>query len=84
MMHSEWHRSSHCESGNCVEVSWRKSTQSGADGCVEVADASGSVLVRDSKDPDGPVLVFTEAEWRAFVDGIGELDDRIRPAQAGL
>ena len=43
---------------------WRKSSHSGGTECVEVADG---VQVRDSKDPDGPVLIFTPAEWRAFL-----------------
>jgi hypothetical protein len=32
--------------------------------------------VRDSKDPQGPVLLFTPDEWRAFVGGVrnGEFD----------
>ncbi|WFE52362.1 DUF397 domain-containing protein [Micromonospora sp. WMMD1155] len=49
---------------------WRRSTRSGPDGgnCVEVADnLSGLVAVRDSKDPAGPVLVFTPEAWRTFV-----------------
>jgi len=37
---------------------------------VEVAVANGWVAVRDSKQPAGPVLVFTWAEWTAFVLGI--------------
>jgi hypothetical protein len=44
---------------------------------VEVALSSdGSVGVRDSKDPGGPVLVFTPAEWDAFTGGVrdGEFD----------
>ena len=47
---------------------WRISTHS-ANGstCVQVArNLSGIVAVRDSKDPAGPALVFTPAEWRAF------------------
>jgi hypothetical protein len=35
-----------------------------------VASFGGAVLVRDSKDPDGPVLSFDRDEWRAFVEGI--------------
>lgn len=57
---------------------WRKSTRSGplTDNCVEVAFIDGGVAVRDSKDPDGPVLRFTAAEWTAFVGGAkdGEFD----------
>ena len=47
-----------------VAAAWRKSSYSGANGgnCVEVADGPGSVLVRDSKDPDGPRLAFGLAE----------------------
>lgn len=48
---------------------WRKSTRSGSNGgnCVEVAgNVPGVVAVRDSKDPDGPVLVVAPAAWAAF------------------
>jgi hypothetical protein len=50
-------------------VTWRKSSYSGSNGgnCVEVAALPGNVLaVRDSKNPDGPVLTFSRAEWRSF------------------
>jgi Domain of unknown function (DUF397) len=55
---------------------WRKSRCSATNGCVEVAFLDGPVAVRDSKDQQGPVLVFTQAEWEAFVGGIrdGEFD----------
>lgn len=50
---------------------WRKSTLSSGDGqCVEVANFPEAVVVRDSKNPDGPVLVFSVGEWRAFVGGV--------------
>ncbi len=45
--------------------------------CVEVVVLpDGSVMVRDSKDPQGPSLHFTGAEWDAFLDGAmkGEFD----------
>lgn len=58
---------------------WRKASRSFALGnCVEVApDEGGGVQMRDSKDPAGPVLTFTAAEWEAFMDGArkGEFDD---------
>ncbi|WP_405019048.1 DUF397 domain-containing protein [Kitasatospora sp. NBC_00070] len=50
-------------------VTWRKSSYSGANGgdCVEVGDGvPGLVPVRDSKDPEGPVLVFEANQWAAF------------------
>lgn len=57
---------------------WRKSTRSGplTDNCVEVAFVNGGVAVRDSKDPQGPVLMFNTDEWDAFVGGAkdGEFD----------
>lgn len=48
---------------------WRKSTRSNSQGdCVEVADnLVGVVGVRDSKDPDGPVLSVGPAAWASFV-----------------
>jgi hypothetical protein len=55
---------------------WRKSTRSGYNGCVEVAFVDGRVAVRDSKDKRGPVLLFSAAEWQAFMGGArdGEFD----------
>ena len=57
---------------------WRKSTFSGTNGCVEVAFVQGRVAVRDSKQRGGPVLVFTDHEWEAFLRGAraGEFDRR--------
>jgi hypothetical protein len=60
-------------------VTWRKSSYSGSSGgnCVEVAQFPASAIaMRDSKDPDGPQLVFTPDEWQAFVAGVkaGEFD----------
>lgn len=68
-----WFKSSYSgsEGGQCVEVAmeWRKSSFSGSEGgeCVEVAACPEAVHVRDSKDPEGPVLTFPAAAWSAFV-----------------
>lgn len=55
-----------------------KSSYSLANGnCVEVAGLSSDLVqIRDSKDPQGPVLGFTSAEWDAFLGGVrnGEFD----------
>jgi hypothetical protein len=59
-------------------ATWRKSTRSQQSGqCVELARIDGIIGVRDSKKPDGPVLVFTVEEFAAFLDGAvkGEFDD---------
>ena len=46
---------------------WKKSSHSGNSGnCVEVADLGHQVAVRDSKDPEGAVLVVALETWRAF------------------
>ncbi len=72
-VHMDWRKSSYSGSdgGNCVEVgaAWRKSSHSGSDGggCVEIASRVPAIVaVRDSKDPDGPVLAFSREDWQAF------------------
>jgi hypothetical protein len=54
-----------------ISASWVKSSYSGPQGnCVEVARlADGGVAMRHSRHPDGPALVFTGAEWDAFLSG---------------
>ncbi len=52
---------------------WIKSTRSGSNGgqCVEVArNLPGIVAVRDSKDPEGPVLATTPADWSTFTAAV--------------
>jgi hypothetical protein len=56
---------------------WLKAQRSGANGaCVEIASTAGKIAVRDSKDPDGPILVYTPTEFSAFLEGTrnGEFD----------
>lgn len=69
----DWHKASHSTDGsNCVEVTVTYDTSG-----VPHKQGSGKLyLMRDSKNPDGPVLAFTEAEWEAFVLGVrdGEFD----------
>ncbi|KNE81942.1 MULTISPECIES: DUF397 domain-containing protein [Streptomyces] len=48
---------------------WTKSSHSSNDGpdCVEVAAIPGSILVRDSKNPQGPRLSFAPGTWTSFL-----------------
>jgi hypothetical protein len=56
-----------------TRVTWRKSTRSNGSGdCVEVADLGGVVGVRDSKDHDGPVLVFAPVPWSNFLSCLND------------
>jgi uncharacterized protein DUF397 len=61
-------------------AAWRISSYSGQNGaCVEVAGAlRGVVVVRDSKDRDGPALAIDPEEWRGFTDQVkaGQFDPR--------
>ncbi|HEU5421651.1 MAG TPA: DUF397 domain-containing protein [Streptosporangiaceae bacterium] len=63
---------SHQEAAKLADAAWRKSVRSGPTGgnCVEVAFLpAGEVALRNSRHPDGPALVFTRAEWDAFLGG---------------
>ncbi|MYQ73977.1 DUF397 domain-containing protein [Streptomyces sp. SID4934] len=52
---------------------WVKATASdGRDECVELAQAGENVAMRNSRDPEGPALVFTKAEMVAFFDGVSK------------
>ncbi|GAA5104087.1 DUF397 domain-containing protein [Nocardia iowensis] len=58
-------------------ATWRKAGAGAGNDSVEVAQlADGHVGLRDGKNPDGPVLIFTPAEWAAFTAGVhdGEFD----------
>lgn len=62
---------------------WQKSLFSGAgnNNCVEMARLpSGEVAMRNSRDPNGPALIYTEAEIEALIRGAraGEFDHLIR------
>jgi hypothetical protein len=58
-------------------LTWLKAQSSTINGqCVEIASIADKVAMRDSKDPDGPILVYTSAEFSAFLEGArnGEFD----------
>lgn len=60
------------EGSDPASLEWRKSSASGTGtgDCVEVAATDSGVRVRNSRFRSGPVLEFTWAEWRAFLEGI--------------
>jgi hypothetical protein len=52
-----------------ASLAWRRARSSTHNGqCVEVASASGKIVIRDSKDPDGPILAYVPGVFRAFLD----------------
>ncbi|MBF6164574.1 DUF397 domain-containing protein [Streptomyces gardneri] len=58
-------------------ATWRRAGEGEGNDSVEVALlADGHVGLRNGKDPDGPVLIFTPGEWAAFTAGVhdGEFD----------
>ena len=66
-----------------TSLAWLKAQRSTANGqCVEIAVTTDKdkIAMRDSKDPDGPILVYTPNEFSAFLDGArnGEFDSLIR------
>lgn len=61
-----WIESSFCECSACVQVGFRTVCDSSA--CVEVNTTPEAVYVRDSKDPDGHVLVYTLGGWAELVE----------------
>jgi hypothetical protein len=64
-----------------TDLMWRKSSHSAENGaCVELAPTpNGTIAIRDSKHPDNGTLIFTRAEFGAWLTGIcaGEFDDLI-------
>lgn len=49
------------------DIAWRKSTASADGSCVEVAFLGADILIRDSQDPQGPILKVSGAVWSAFL-----------------
>jgi hypothetical protein len=63
--------------GTLQDARWVKARASdGKNECVELAEVGESIAMRNSRDPEGPALIFTRSELAAFVDGAskGEFD----------
>jgi hypothetical protein len=58
-----WRKSSRRDPYNCVELAWKKSSYSDPYECVELAWGA----VRDSKNPNGPMLLFDPAQLQGFI-----------------
>jgi hypothetical protein len=53
--------------GDAELAEWRKARRSMGNGnCVEISQANGGVVIRDSKNPIGMVLAYSTQSWRAF------------------
>ncbi|MFE9969638.1 DUF397 domain-containing protein [Streptomyces hirsutus] len=60
--------------GDGIETTWFKSSYSDSSNpsdCVEIAVSSGTILVRDSKNAQGPRLSIASAAWADFLRGTG-------------
>lgn len=57
-------------SASLPTLDWKKSNRCDAGTCVEVASLKDEIVVRDGKDPNGPMLRFTRSEWEAFLGGV--------------
>lgn len=69
------------------QLKWRKARRSNASGnCVEMARLphGDGFAIRNSRNPEGPALVFTPAEITAFVAGVrdGDFDDLVTGGSA--
>ncbi|SDY51505.1 protein of unknown function [Micromonospora pattaloongensis] len=61
-----------------LSIEWRRSRRCDSNTCVEVASVGGAIAMRDGKEPEGNILIFSRADWTAFVTGVraGEFDAR--------
>jgi len=61
------------------DLAWRVASRCNGGACVCVASDGDTIIVGDTKNPDGPVLGYTREEWKVFVEGIiqGDFDDII-------
>ncbi|WP_416900806.1 DUF397 domain-containing protein [Micromonospora echinospora] len=54
-----------------LDSQWRTSSRSGGNGaCLEARYADDTTQIRDSRDRQGPVLVFGPAQWTRFIEGV--------------
>jgi hypothetical protein len=54
-----------------IGSAWRTSSYSGSNGggaCIEIGTAGPVVVVRDSKDQNGPQFAFPASTWQTFTN----------------
>ncbi|GAA1306485.1 hypothetical protein Psi02_24030 [Planotetraspora silvatica] len=51
-------------------LDWRAASKCTGGNCVEVATMGEMIAVRDSKNPEGAVLVYTATEWNEFAANV--------------
>lgn len=58
-------------------LTWFTSLSCESGACVQVASDQNAILIRNSRQPEGPLLEYTPEEWHEFVSGIkkGDFDD---------
>jgi hypothetical protein len=58
-------------------TTWRVAKKCDIVNCVQVARLNEMIVIGDTKNPDGPVLLYTQDEWEAFINGVrhGDFDD---------
>jgi hypothetical protein len=60
-----------------IGLNWRRSTRCDNGSCVEIALLATGAAMRDSKDPEGGMLVFSSSAWTDFILAVrsGEFDN---------
>ncbi|MBT8226517.1 MAG: DUF397 domain-containing protein [Dactylosporangium sp.] len=62
-----------------IPSTWHKSSRSGTSGCIAVARLADRVFVRDSKNPEGPALRFTQQRWHSFLQHLTSITRNNEP-----
>lgn len=59
------------------QLAWRMANRCNGGECIRVASRGDDVLFSDSKNPSGPFLTYSKAEWQTFAEAIrqGDFDD---------
>jgi hypothetical protein len=59
------------------QLSWRTALQCNGGECVRVVPSGDMIVIGDTKNPNGPFLEYSRAEWKTFAEGIkqGDFDD---------